>query len=266
MTPFFCTIPHSGEKVPQDCAWLQGLPEVVLMRDVDRYVDRLYEDLLKSKSVSVVKTEWHRYAGDLNRVPEDVDASSVASSKNPAGLHRRGFHWVITTLNEPLMKEPMSEALHQKLVQQIYEPFHREVRKLYESFQKSGAPHVYQLDLHSMPSLGTKEHRDPGERRADIVISDCGRKSSRREFVDLVILAYVRAGFKVGYNWPYLGGRVSEQYGIPSQGQHCVQVEMNRSLYMNEETKAFVPEAAEKVKKQLKTAFDLILSELPKLG
>lgn len=266
MTPFFCTIPHSGERVPEECHWLHGLSEVVLMRDVDRYVDRLYEDLLKSKSIPVIKTEWHRYAGDLNRIPQDVDSSSVKGSQNAAGLHRRGFHWVITTLNETLMKEPMSLELHQKLVQQIYDPFHGQVRKTYEYYRSRGSHNIYQLDLHSMPSRGTAEHRDPGEWRADIVVSDCSQKSSDPAFVDLVIKAYVRAGFKVGYNWPYLGGRVSEQYGKPQQGQHCVQVEMNRSLYMNEETKQYLPEAAEKVKNKLNVALDLIFAEVSKLG
>jgi N-formylglutamate amidohydrolase len=117
-----------------------------------------------------------------------------------------------------------------------------------------------------MPSRGTAEHRDPGERRADIVVSDCSQKSSDPAFVDLVIKSYVRAGFKVGYNWPYLGGRVSEQYGKPQQGQHCVQVEMNRSLYMNEETKQYLPEAAEKVKNKLNVALDLVFAEVSKLG
>ena len=97
-----------------------------------------------------------------------------------------------------------------------------------------------------MPSLGTTEHRDPGERRADIVISDCHGQSSSSNFLDIVLLAYVKAGFKVAYNWPYYGGRVSEVYGRPSENHHVIQVELNRSLYMNETTKQLIPDLAEK--------------------
>jgi N-formylglutamate amidohydrolase len=258
----FATIPHSGEKIPQETPWLLNLSEPHLMRDVDRFVDRLYQPALEAMGISFVKTEWHRYAVDLNRVPEDVDASSVQGSANPAGMHRRGFHWVVTTLGEPLMSRPMSLETHRSLVQKIYDPFHRSVKEQYQIFEAMGFKEVYHLDLHSMPSMGTKEHRDPGELRADVVVSDCKAQSSKKEFVDTVILAYVRAGFKVAYNWPYFGGRVSEVYGKPEKGHHAVQVEINRALYMNEDTKHYLPEKAEAVQKKLQLALAEILLQI----
>ncbi len=266
MIPFFVTIPHSGEKVPDFCKWLQGLPEETLMCDVDRYVDRLYEPTLSALKIPFIKTEWHRYAADLNRIPEDVDSTSVIGNATKAGTHNRGFHWVVTTTGIPLMKEPMALDQHQKLVQLIYEPFHQQVRAQFQYFEAQGAKQVFHIDAHSMPSLGTKMHKDPGEKRADIVVSDCLGKSSRADFVDLVIAAYVRAGFKVGYNWPYVGGRVSEQYGKPEIGHHTVQVEMNRSLYMDEVTKKFKPEEAQLAIAKVQKALGFIMQKLPTLN
>ena len=257
------TIPHSGEKVPEFCEWLQGLPEPLLMCDVDRFVDHLYEAALQQLRIPFAKTEWHRYAADLNRIPEDVDASSVVGHAKPAGTNARGFHWVITTKNEPLMKQPMPHDQHKQLVELIYEPFHQSVRDLYENQHKQGHQEIFHLDLHSMPSLGTKQHRDPGERRADIVVSDCLGKSSRRDFVDVVIAAYARAGFKVGYNWPYMGGRVSEQYGQPAKGHHTVQVELNRSLYMDEDTKKLKVDLLGGIQSKLLAALTDILAQMP---
>lgn len=265
MLPFFVTIPHSGEKVPDLCPWLQGLPEKILMADVDRYVDRLYEPALAGLKIPFVKTEWHRYAADLNRIPSDVDADSVQGSPNPPGKFPRGFHWVITTHREKLLPAPMSPETHRKLVQLIYEPFHESVRNLYTKVREQGRRDVYHLDAHSMPSRGTSEHRDPGERRADIVVSDNHGKSSRPEFVDLIISAYVRAGFKVGYNWPYYGGRVTEAYGDPAKGQHTVQVELNRALYMDEETKQWKEAEAEAVMKKIASALASIRQGLQRL-
>lgn len=256
--PFFVTIPHSGEKVPDFCHWLQGLPEEILMCDVDRYVDRLYEPAIASFQLPSVKTEWHRYAADLNRVPEDIDADSVVGAPAKSGTHPRGFHWVITTTETRLMKEPMDQQTHMKLVDLIYEPFHRAVRNQYKKFADAGAQRIFHLDLHSMPSLGTSQHRDPGERRADIVVSDSRGKSALPEFVDWVMSSYARAGFKVAYNWPYFGGRVTEQYGRPSQGHHCVQVELNRSLYMNETTKKLDTERMEVLVPRLELALKRI--------
>ncbi len=231
------------------------------MRDVDRYVDLLYEPALKKLAIPFVKTEWHRYAGDLNRLPEDVDASSVVGNPNPAGMHNRGFHWTVTTFNEVLMTQAMPLTTHQKLVHLIYEPFHESVRNHYEKNRAQGAKDIYHLDVHSMPSLGTKMHRDPGEQRAEIVVSDCHGKSAKPEFVDLVIAAYTKAGFKVGYNWPYFGGRVSEQYGQPAKGHHAVQVEMNRALYMHEDTKR-LNGAHVKIQEKLEIALRYIFDHL----
>ncbi len=260
----FVSIPHSGEKVPDECRWLQGLPEPLLMGDVDRYVDRLYEPALKELQIPWVKTEWHRYAADLNRIPEDIDSGSVQGNSQSAGVFRRGFHWQVTTKGQRLMKEPMSLELHQKLVKLIYEPFHESLRHQYMKSQNSYLNPVYHLDLHSMPSVGTSEHRDPGEKRAEIVVSDCLGQSSCQEFVNIVIVAYVRAGFKVGYNWPYIGGRVSEQYGQPDKGRNVVQVELNRALYMDEESKRLLEGEGGKrqmdlIQEKLKKALSYIL-------
>ncbi|MEZ0392742.1 MAG: N-formylglutamate amidohydrolase [Pseudobdellovibrionaceae bacterium] len=263
--PFFVTIPHSGEKLPDFCTWLQGLPEEVLMCDVDRYVDRLYEPSLQSLQIPWIKTEWHRYAADLNRIPADVDESSVIGNPTKTGTHSRGFHWVVTTTGIALMKEPIPQAVHEKLVQLIYEPFHQKVRDHYIQFEKLGHKKIFHLDAHSMPSVGTKMHKDPGEKRADIVVSDCLGKSAQKEFVDLVIAAYTKAGFKVAYNWPYVGGRVSEQYGEPSKGHHTVQVEMNRALYMDEVSKKLKPDLATDVTKRVERALKYIQVELPRL-
>ena len=38
----------------------------------------------------------------------------------------------------------------------------------------------------------------------------------------------------VTLNKPYAGGYITEHYGRPHAGQHVLQVEINRALYMNE--------------------------------
>lgn len=259
--PFFVTIPHSGEKIPELTPWLNSLPEPMLMRDVDRYVDKLYVDSLNQLGIPFVKTDWHRYAVDLNRLPGDIDATSVVGAPNEKGFER-GFHWSVTTFKERLILEPMSFDTHQKLRELIYEPFHARVREQYAHMRtKTQKQTIYHLDLHSMPSLGTAMHLDPGERRADIVISDSNQRSCSRPFRDLVIAAYATAGFKVGYNWPYKGGRLTEEYGKPQEGQQVLQVEMNRALYMNEATKKINPDY-EKVSARLKTALSYVLENL----
>lgn len=262
MKAFFISIPHSGERIPPEATWLNGLPEPVVMCDVDRYVDRLYEPIVKDLKLACVKTVWHRYVIDLNRLAEDVDCDSVEGHQNPSGKFPMGLHWVQTTTGLQLMKAPISQGLHRQFVQRYFEPFHSDVRDTYSFFRERGAEKIYHLDAHSMPSLGTKAHRDPGQYRADIVISDWEGKACEPKFKELVGEAYKQAGLRVAFNWPYLGGRVTQTYGRPEQGQHAIQVEINRALYMNEETKQIIPEKAKVLSDQLSKAIRMIYDQV----
>src|SRR4051812_9238769 len=124
MKSLLITIPHSGEKIPEEAPWLKGLQETLLMYDVDRYVDRLYEPTIAKHKIPYVKTDWHRYAIDLNRLADDVDADSVEGHRNPSGKFPRGLHWSITTMGERLMPKPIKQEMHDILVKKYFEPFH----------------------------------------------------------------------------------------------------------------------------------------------
>jgi len=258
MKPFFISIPHSGERIPEETPWLHGLPEPIVMCDVDRFVNRLYAPIVSEMNITCVQTQWHRYVVDLNRLPEDVDAGSVVGSLNPVGKFSTGLHWVVTTRGDRLMPTPISEELHGQLVQRYFDPFHKDVRAAYAYFRDCGARDVYHLDAHSMPSKGTSAHRDPGQYRADVVVSDWEGRSASLAFKDLVVKGYQEAGLIVAYNWPYLGGRVTQTYGRPQDGQHAIQVELNRALYMNEESKQLVPERAAVLQAQISVAIRFI--------
>ncbi len=263
MKAFLISIPHSGERVPDETPWLHQLPEPVLMCDVDRFVDRLYQPVLDELRIPHVVTEWHRCVVDLNRLPDDVDASSVEGHANPAGQFWNGLIWVRTTRGHQLLPKPISKDLHRKLVADYFQPFHDRVLKIYSDFRAQGARRVYHLDAHSMPSKGTASHRDPGETRADIVVSDCEGTSCSADFKDLVIEAYKKAGLGVAYNWPYRGGRVTQTYGKPKEGQEAIQVEISRALYMDEESKKFLPKKAKVLMQKLTAAVTLIHNRLP---
>jgi N-formylglutamate deformylase len=173
------------------------------------------------------------------------------------------LHWVKTTRGNQLMPGPMTEALHKQLVERYFNPFHDDVRDMYGFFREKGAVKIFHLDAHSMPSKGTSAHKDPGETRADIVVSDWEGKSCEVSFKDLVMEAYKQTGLKVAYNWPYIGGRVTQTYGQPQKGQHTIQVEISRALYMNEENKQWIPDKAQALSQKLLSAVQYIYERLP---
>lgn len=266
MKAFFISIPHSGERVPAETPWLHGLPEPVLMCDVDRFVDRLYQPVIERLKIPHVVTEWHRFVVDLNRLPDDVDPQSVTGSSNPPGKYWNGLHWIRTTRGHQILPAPISMELHNQLVERYFEPFHARIRALQSGFKAEGAREIFHVDAHSMPSLGTAAHKDPGQQRKDAVISDCEGTSCSAEFRDLVIGAYEQAGLSVGYNFPYGGGRVTQTYGKPKEGHHTIQVELNRGLYMDEETKQWLPDKAVALSAKLTRAVEAVHRGLPEIG
>jgi len=255
------TVPHAGEEIPKNVHWLQELSEPHLMRDVDRYVDKIYEPTAQKLKIPFIKTQWHRYVVDLNRFPGDFDAQAVEGASHPQGTHPKGLHWSVTTHGEPLIEKPMSRDLHLTLLKNYYEPFHQKV----EEFRSKNRPLLH-LDCHSMPSLGTELHADPGQHRPDIVISDYHGKTCNPALRDMVLTAYQDVGFEVAYNYPYVGGGVTRMYGNPKEGFHNIQIELNRKLYMNEETKKRVPKVFTESQERIAKAIEILMGQLEASG
>ncbi len=257
------SIPHSGEKVGEEAFWLKNLDEVTLMFDVDRFIDRMYEPALSEHNTPKVITPWHRYLVDCNRWPQDVDKDSVEGHENPSGSHPTGLHWRVTTAGHVLIPKPLSQSLHKTILEKYYHGFFERIDSLYEDFKQKGIRQTYHLDLHSMPSQGTKAHRDPGEKRADIVIGNEKGQTASEEWTKQVMTAYEREGFQVCLNYPYTGGTIVEKYGRPAKGHQALMIELNRKLYMDEKTKQLVPEKARPVQERLKKVLTHIYHHLP---
>jgi N-formylglutamate amidohydrolase len=235
--PLILTVPHAGERIPPEARWLKTFPSEILLTDVDRFVQELYTPSVTELPLPLLYTEVHRYAADLNRYPGDVDRDSVEGSTNASGAFTKGFHWVATTTDHRLITRPIAQAIHDELVRRYHDPFHAAFgERRRELRAKFAGKTLYHLDCHSMPSTGTDAHADSGRQRAEVVISDCEGKSAGARYKDLVIGAFEAEGFEVAYNWPYKGGRITQRYGKPAQGEETIQIELNRKLYMNERT------------------------------
>ena len=233
----FATIPHSGLTIPPEVYWLKTLPHSILFCDVDLFVDELYGPFLKKLEIPFIVFPWHRYAVDANRWPEDKTPLTVqGASKKPLKEISTDIHWQQTTKGDILIKEPISFSLHKTLVEKYFNPFHKKIERQIQDFKENGFRSVYHIDLHSMPSLGTAIHRDPGQKRPDVVISNQEGTSASQHLTERIKKAFEYQNLNVSLNWPYRGGRISQTYGQPKKQQHTIQIELNRRLYMNEKT------------------------------
>ena len=63
-------------------------------------------------------------------------------------------------------------------------------------------------------------------------------------------------------NDPFKGGYITRHYGNPQQGVHALQLEMAKSLYMDEETSTYIPNCAAKIRTILIETLSALASQL----
>jgi N-formylglutamate amidohydrolase len=91
-----------------------------------------------------------------------------------------------------------------------------------------------------MPSaasgLNASSPHDRARRGCDIVLGDRFGSACAPELTRLVERQLETMGYRVARNAPYAGGYTTEFYGRPGEGVHALQIEINRSVYLDEST------------------------------
>ncbi|MDB4974127.1 MAG: N-formylglutamate deformylase [Myxococcaceae bacterium] len=238
-TPVLVEVPHAGLSIPEPLAGEILVSEEVRKRDADLYVDELFA-LSPDAGAALLSARISRYVADLNRAPDDVELGALDEGV-PARLAHptqprqpRGVVWRVTTDGRPVLRTPLDAAALRQRIELYHSPYHARLRdELEHTRQRFG--YVILVAGHSMPSAVRRGTREI-ERRADIVPGSLGRTSADPRIIDLVERHFRAAGLSVRHDEPYRGGFTTAHYGRPAQGQHAIQIEINRALYMDELT------------------------------
>ncbi len=233
-TPVVVEVPHAGLDVPDAVRVETDVDRASVLRDADIYVDELYADA-PSHGASLLTTTISRYVVDLNRAPDDVDAATVPDHPGPRAVQPRGVVWRLTTDGRPALRRPLRYAELLARLARYHTPYHAALRAELEG-TRARFGHVILVAAHSMPSVGRTGHTDRGTRRADVVPGTRGRTSADPRVIDLVDAHFRAAGLSVRHDEPYRGGFTTQHYGRPAEACHVVQIELNRALYVHEDT------------------------------
>lgn len=260
--PIVVDVPHAGEWIPEQVEEEMVVRDRLLRRDLDLYVDRFWRDA-PDRGATLIASNVSRYVVDLNRAPDDVSAEAVEgmTKKYKEGYYQeRGVVWRETTGGMPVMAEPLDRESFERRLDAFYHPYHEALAEEIERVRREFG-HCILVDGHSMPSTGREGHSDPGRRRADIVPGDVDGTACAKTVRWTVEQHYRDRGYSVRSNDPYKGGWITRHYGEPEKGVHAIQIEVNRDLYMDEESFEIKKEGMEK----LREACADILEELGSL-
>ncbi len=236
--PVIVSSPHSGTAYPAELAALLRLAPDELRALGDGPLDRLAAAAARVGATALC-ARYARAVVDLNRAPEELDPDLV-DAVPAAGLVtsvrvKAGLGVIPSRLGtSPLWRRPLRPAEVAERLARAWWPYHRRLDELlHERRARFGA--VLLLDLHSMPTEVTLAR---GRRALDVAVGDCHGRSCAPGLTAEVEAALAAAGLCCARNQPYAGGYITETYGRPGEGRHALQLELRRSLFMDEATGA----------------------------
>ncbi len=234
--PIIFNSPHSGRTYPSVFVGASRLSPKALRKSEDAYVDELLSSAPKEGAV-LMHAHFPRAYIDINREPYELDpvlfSGRLPDFVNSQSLRAIGGLGTIARIvndKEEIYSGPLELETAFVRIERLYKPYHTALTSLLQSTRTRFGT-AFLLDCHSMPS-------QQGERGGwpDFVLGDRFGASCAPEITRLVQAFLKGLGYRVALNKPYAGGYITENYGKPNQGIHVLQIEVDRSLYMNEET------------------------------
>ena len=229
--PLIVASPHSGQDYPDDFADQACLDRLTLRRSEDAFVDELV-DQTPDFGGTMLRALFPRVYVDPNRGPWELDPAMFAdrlpsevetiSRRASSGL---GVIPRVGVEGRPIYRSRLRYAEARARLDACYIPYHEALSGLIEeTVARFG--HALLVDMHSMPAQSARD--------VDFVIGDRFGSSCHPVLTDRVEQALNGMGYVAVRNIPYAGGFTTEHYGRPMDGVHVIQIEINRSLYMDE--------------------------------
>ncbi|WP_218119185.1 N-formylglutamate amidohydrolase [Limimonas halophila] len=239
--PLVFASPHSGRHYPPAFVASARLDRVSLRRSEDGFVDELIA-AAPEMGAPLLQANFPRAYVDVNREPFELDPRmfneplpGYANTRSPRVAAGLGTIARVVASGSEIYSDKLTFAEALSRIRAYYWPYHNALSRLIaDTRERFGA--CILVDCHSMPSIGGPMDRDAGRRRVDFVLGDSHGAACDPRVPAAVETALTQLGYNVRHNSPYSGGFVTRHYGRPWEGVHALQIEMNRALYMDEET------------------------------
>ena len=229
--PFVFASPHSGSLYPESFVAASRLSATSLRRSEDAFVDELFSGAV-ALGAPMLAARFPRAFLDVNRAPDELDQAmfegplSVAvdapSARVAAGL---GVVPRIVRDGAEIYRGRIAAREAEERLLRLYKPYHAALAGLVEETRAHFGAAVV-IDCHSMPSAAAAP---------DIVLGDRYGASAAPMLTRHADAAFQRHGFSVARNAPYAGGHTTLLHGRRDRDSHALQIEINRTLYLDEE-------------------------------
>lgn len=243
--PLVFDSPHSGHHYPEDFGY--ACDHTHLAAAEDKYVDELFESA-PQHAATLLLAHFPRAYIDVNRREDDIDTELLdeewsgpfpiaPSSRSHAGI---GLIRRLVKPGVPVYDRPLTSEEIVMRIEKYYRPYHTALENLLRDAHYNYGQ-VWHINCHSMPNASAYPKRGIGlvgnrAKPVDFVLGDRDGTScsfdltrSLRDFIKSL-------GYTVSVNDPFKGVELIDKYSAPGAGYHSLQIEINKALYMDEET------------------------------
>lgn len=242
ISPIVVSVPHAGRHYPSLLQAQSRLTVEQLSLLEDRHVDVLTGSLMDMEHQILVATTARAWI-DLNRAPHEIESDMIART-DPGfdDMRTSAMKCDQAKINAGLglvpSRVPRIGAIYrhklglddiQQRILSIHTPWHEAVeRAMAAAWRVHG--YAVLIDLHSMPTIprGQTGH---GLRA---VIGDRHGQSCDIALAGRAVSMLRREGLRTDLNRPYAGAYTLMRHGQPARNLHALQVEFDRSLYLND--------------------------------
>lgn len=239
--------PHSGRHYPDDFQYACAYS--ALEKIEDRHVDDLLLDA-PDYGAYLLHAHFARTYIDVNRARDDIDPALTSgawprdkygevypSKRSDAGI---GLVNRLVKPGLPIYDRALSAEEIMVRILKYYDPYHNTLSALLDDlYYRFGQ--FWHINCHSMPSASAYPKQNimmVGHRPkpSDIVLGDLDGQTCGRDYLYTLRDFFKSKGLRVTINDPFKGVELIGRYSQPTRGRNSVQIEINRALYMNEET------------------------------
>ena len=243
--PLILDSPHSGQFYPKNFNHQATFSK--LRQAEDSYVDELFDYAVKIGAV-MLKAEFPRSYIDPNRAETDFFLKDIINQNNimyeidfkPSIKSEMGIGliWLkIPPEGDDMYKNKITLDELMNRVKTSHRPYHEALRRIMNKTHKKYNK-FYHINCHSMQENATAMSTQiKGTSRPDFVIGDRDGNSCDKKFTNVVVECLRDLNYEVMVNDPYKGAELVSAYSDPNIQKHSLQIEINRKLYMNEETR-----------------------------
>ena len=228
--------PHSGRDYPAAFLRASRLDQKTIRSSEDGFVDILYDRAPEYGAPLLAATAPRAYV-DLNRGVDELDPALIRdvrlASHNPRIASGLGVIPRVVSNGRQIYDGKLTRREAERRIARYHRPYHARLRALIEESVTFFGQAIL-IDCHSMPREALDGLTARGARRPDVVLGDRFGAACAGHLIAEVEALFAEAGLRVSRNAPFAGAYVAQSYGRPARGQHVIQIEIDRSLYMDE--------------------------------